>query len=176
MGIEGGHLLVAIALGALATGGYTLFCLRYRQGQFTFLDGCCATVIWAIVSGLGYPWVSNLSNQAKASALDQTLHTLRVQIHRYRIDHEDQSPVLFEGQLPQLTEATNAEGEIGPSGRNYPYGPYLPGGIPANPYTGVNTVTATPTSPPLGPRGVGGWLYHEPTGQIWPDLAGYVEN
>ncbi len=173
--IEGEPLLVAIALGALATGGYILLCFRYRQGGFSVLDASLVIAIWAIASGLSYPWVWNLAQQTKATALQQTLYTLRTQIQRYRMEHGGKFPVLFEGRLPQLTEPTNAQGEPGPAGRDYPYGPYLPGGIPPNPYTGINTVTATPTNPPTKPSGVGGWLYHEPTGQIWPDLPGHFE-
>ncbi|HOM16987.1 MAG TPA: hypothetical protein PK777_03630 [Thermoguttaceae bacterium] len=175
MGIEGSHFLAAIALGALATGAYILACLRYRQGDFTFLDGLLAVVIWAMASAIGYPVVSKASNQAKGSALDQTLYTLRMQIQKYRIEHGGRSPVLFEGTLPQLLESTNGEGEPGPAGKNHPYGPYLPAGIPPNPYTGVNVVTAASTNPPTAPSGVGGWLYHEPTGLIWPDLPGYFD-
>jgi type II secretory pathway pseudopilin PulG len=173
--MEEGPLLVAIALGAVVTGGYILLCFRYRQGNFSFLDACLVVAIWAIGSAVAYPWVWNISQQTKAAALQQTLHTLRTQIQRYRMDHGGTPPVLFEGRLPQLTEATNLQGEPGPPGRDYPYGPYLPAGIPPNPYTGVNTVTATPTNPPTGPSGVGGWLYHEPTGQIWPDLPEHFE-
>jgi len=172
---EGSHFLVAIALGALATGAYILACLRYRQGDFTFLDGLLAVAICAMASAVGYPLVSKASNQAKASALEQTLYTLRVQIQKYRMEHGGRSPLLFEGTLPQLLESTNTEGEPGPTGRNYPYGPYLSAGFPANPYTGVNKVTATTSNPPTGPSGAGGWLYHEPTGQIWPDLPGYFD-
>ncbi|MCS7305168.1 MAG: hypothetical protein NZ602_08700 [Thermoguttaceae bacterium] len=173
--IEGDPLVIAIAIGALATGGYVLLCFRYRQGTFTFLDACLGIAIWAIGSGIAYPWIWTVSQQTKASALQQTLHTLRTQIQRYRIDHGGSTPVLFEGRLPQLTVATNAQGEPGPPGPDYPYGPYLPAGIPANPYTGINTVTSTPTNPPPGPSGVGGWLYHEPSGQIWPDLPDHLD-
>lgn len=173
--IDGSPVVVAIAIGALATGAYILVCFRHRQGGFTFLDATLVITIWASAAALSYPWIANLSQQTKASALQQTLHTLRTQIQRYRIDHGGKVPLLFEGRLPQLTTSTNAQGEPGPPGRDYPYGPYLPGGIPPNPCTGVNIVTPTPTNPPTTASGVGGWLYHEPTGHIWPDLPEYFD-
>lgn len=131
--------------------------------------------IMAAVTAIAMPLVSAADERAKATALQQDLHTLRSQIELYKVDHAGQLPLVYEGTFPQLTEPTDAKGVPGTGGKEYPYGPYLKQ-IPVNPYTGVSTITATEKFPPAAPSGTGGWLYHEPTGQIVPDMAGYLED
>lgn len=174
MSFEGGNLVAALALGVLATGGYLLAHARHRELRFTLIDALIVVAILGIVTAAALPVVSAAGDQAKASTLAQNLRTLRGQIQLYKVEHRGQSPLLFEGTLPQMTEATNAEGEPGPAGPKYPHGPYLRGGIPPNPYSGVATITAAGAAPPSAPSGAGGWLYHEATGQIWPDLEGHL--
>ena len=70
---------------------------------------------------------------------------------------------------------TNAQGRPGVPGSKYPFGPYLHNGVPVNPITGRSIVTATDTFPPTAQSGNGGWLYHESTGQIAPDLAQFLD-
>ena len=41
--------------------------------------------------------------------------------------------------------------------------------IPANPLTGVATITETEETPPKHASGTGGWLYHQATGRIFID-------
>jgi len=168
-------LPAAALLGAIAAGGYILAHARHRQLHFTLLDAMIVVAIMAIVTAIAMPLVTAAGEQAKDSALLQNLHTLRAQIELYKLEHGGEVPLLYEGTFPQLTEATNAAGAPGPPGRNYPYGPYLRS-IPANPYTGVSVVTPAETFPPTVPTKVGGWLYHQPTGQITADLAEHVKN
>ncbi len=166
-----GNLAAAVALGILAAGGYLLAHARHRQFRFTLVDALIVVAIMAIVTAIAIPLVAAASGQAKTAALMQNLHTFRAQIRLYQVEHGGQSPILYEGAFPQLTEATNAEGVPGPKGKQYPFGPYFVGGIPANPCTGVATVTPADAAPPTGPSGMGGWLSHQATGQIWPDQA-----
>ncbi len=169
-----GNLTASVALGMLAAGGYVLAHARHRQFHFTLLDVLIVTAIMAVVTGVSMPLVGAAGEQAKAASLKHNLHTLRAQVQLYKVEHGGQPPILYEGALPQLTEATNARGVPGPPGEEYPFGPYLAGGIPPNPYTGISTVTATDRFPPQRPSGVGGWLFHQPTGQICADLDGHL--
>lgn len=169
------NLPAAALLGAIAAGGYILAHARHRQLRFTLLDAMIVVVIMAIVTAIAMPLVTAAGEQARESALLQNLRTLRAQIELYKLEHGGEVPLLYEGTFPQLTEATNAAGLPGPPGRDHPCGPYF-GGIPANPYTGVSVVTLTETFPPTESTPVGGWLYHQETGQIAADLAEHLRD
>jgi type II secretory pathway pseudopilin PulG len=176
MSLWDSSLPAAVLLGLIAAGGYVLAHARHRQFCFTILDALIVTAIMAIVTAVAMPLVTAAGNQARTSALLQNLHTLRARIELYKLEHKGAAPLLYEGTFPQLCEATNAEGVPGPPGKTYPYGPYFVTGIPVNPYTGVSIVTPTATFPPEAPSGAGGWLFHQPTGQISPDLDEHLRD
>lgn len=143
---------------------------RHRQFHFTMVDLMIVVTIMAIVTAVAMPLVSAAGDQAKATTLQQNLHMLRSQIELYKLEHRGDIPLLYQGTFPQLTEATNVQGIPGPAGKNFPLGPYMRT-IPTNPYTGVSVITPVETFPPTQATKVGGWLYHQATGQIAPDLA-----
>lgn len=171
MGIQ---LPASLLLGALAATAYLIGYVRHRGDQFSVLDALMIVAIMAVGTAVAMPLLSGVNDRASASVLRQNLRTLRENIALYKAEHGGQPPLLYEGQFPQLKYATNAEGVPGPRGKDHPYGPYLPVGVPINPYTGVAVVTPTDTLPPTAPTGVGGWLYHGPTGRIVPDLEGHL--
>jgi hypothetical protein len=77
----------------------------------------------------------------------------------------------------QLCRPTNAVGEAGPGplpDAEHPYGPYLQGGLPANPATGLTTVRILdPRAPlPAWTDGRDGWVYDPREGLLWLDLPG----
>jgi len=117
------------------------------------------------------PIMKGAAESAQTSALQQNLRHLRQQIELYKLDHGGKPPVLIKGGFPQLGHATNSEGLPGPRGPMYPHGPYLPGGLPVNPCTGSSLVEAIEEFPPTRSTGQAGWLYHQETGRIAPDLA-----
>ena len=83
----------------------------------------------------------------------------------------DSDTRITDNDLPQLTGATNASGTIGTPGADYPYGPYVEGGLPNNPFNDLNTVAAG-----TGAAGDGttGWQYDVNTGGIWPNHADWT--
>ncbi len=172
----GQELPASIALGSIAAGAYLLSHARYRFAQFTVLDALLIVAIMAIGTAVAMPILSRASDQAHSTALLQNLKTLRGQIELYKAEHGGQPPLLYDGAFPQLTGATNAKGVPGAPGKEYPLGPYLPSGIPQNPFTGVSVVTPTDTFPPTAASGTGGWLYHQETGRIVPDLEGHLSD
>ncbi|HID75105.1 MAG TPA: redox-sensing transcriptional repressor Rex [Planctomycetaceae bacterium] len=153
----------------------TYVLLLCRGRPFTVFDGMVTIGLMAAVTGLAIPLIEQADQRARQAALDQILHSLRSHIALYKAEHGGKPPVLLDGTLPQLLYATNAQGIPGPAGEHYPYGPYFRYGLPANPFTNVATVTATETFPPKAASGTGGWLYHEPTGQITADLEGFLD-
>lgn len=167
-------LTTTVGAAAVATIGYMVTLAR-RGKQFSLLDAVILVVLIAIVSAAAVPVFETLSHRAKISAMSQSLHTLRSQIELYKLEHNGKTPLLYEGKFPQLTTTTNALGVPGPAGPKFPFGPYLRAGVPINPLTGGYKVTAIDEFPPAQPSGNGGWLYHQETGQIAPDVEGYLE-
>ena len=144
---------------------------RPRRG-FTLIEVLIVVVIMAVLAATIIPQFSSSTQDAKESTLKFNIHTLRSQIEMYKIHHLGDYPAITDADLPQLTGATNVDGEIGTAGANYPYGPYITGDLPPNPFDGSNTVTAvtTPGTKPSTPVGTdGGWLYDASNGSIWPN-------
>lgn len=176
MSLLGLQLPASLLLGAVAATAYLIGYVRHRGLQFTMLDALLVAAIMAAGTAVAMPLLSVANDRANSSVLQQNLRTLREQIALYKVEHRGQPPLLFEGQFPQLMHATNSQGVPGPPGEDRPHGPYLPAGAPMNPYTGVSVVTPTDTFPPTAPSGVGGWLYHGPTGRVVPDLEGHLSD
>ncbi len=148
---------------------------RRGKGEFSLVDGLILIALMVIVSGTAIPVIEAINHRAKVSAMLQNLRTLRAQIELYKLEHGGETPLLYEGVFPQLTSHTNQRGVPGKLGSDFPYGPYLRAGIPINPLTNGYAVTLTETFPPTNSSGNGGWLYHQKTGQICPDVEGYLD-
>jgi general secretion pathway protein G len=176
MSLLGMQLPASLVLGAVAAIAYLIGYGRHRGLQFTLLDALLVVAIMAVGTAVAMPLLNAAHDRAAESALSQNLRTLREQISLYRAEHGGEPPLLYEGSFPQLMYATNSEGVPGPRGESYPCGPYLPGGVPVNPYTGASVVTATDTFPPVAASGLGGWLYHQQTGRIAPDLEHHLDD
>lgn len=146
--------------------------LRFRRGrhQFTLADAITMVLLMAIVSAAAVPLLEAAGGGAKESTVRENLYTLRSQIALYKVEHNGEPPMLYEGSFPQLLQATDAAGVPGLSGNDRPFGPYLHRGIPENPVTSRTVITASATFPPTTASGNGGWLYHQETGQITIDL------
>lgn len=150
-----------------------------RRG-FTLIEVLIVVVIMAVLAATIIPMFSSSTEDAKMSSLKFNMHTLRSQIELYKLHHlgkyPDQIGDATTGYLPQLTHATNVDGQIGDPGPQFPYGPYLDGDIPPNPFDGKNTVTQVDLQGqkpegPVGPQE--GWMYDPRTGAIWPNNPEY---
>lgn len=145
---------------------------RHRNSGFTLIEVLIVVVIMAVLAATIIPQFSSSASDAKTSATKFNLQSLRSQIELYKLHHNGVLPTLTGGSLPQLTKATDANGNIGTTGASYPYGPYMVNGMPMNSFTNSSTVTAITTSPPTAASGSnGGWLYNTTTGQIYADYA-----
>ena len=147
-----------------------------RGTGFTLVEVLIVVVIMAVLAAIVMPRVQDTSRSAKESTLDHNMHALRSQSELYRLDHLGSYPVIQDNDLPQVTRATNSAGNAGTPGPAYPYGPYVVGGLPPNPFDGSRKVTAvaTPGRKPTTAVGVlGGWQYDVTTGEIWPNHADY---
>lgn len=150
---------------------------RKERQAFTLIEVLIVVVIMAILAAVIIPQFASSTTDAKRSALEFNMHTLRSQIELYRIQHGNY-PIIINEDLPQLYNATNLAGEIGTPGPAYPYGPYLTNKLPVNPYNNSSKVVAVST-PGVKPTGVvsggAGWQYDQSTGAIWPNNPEYYQ-
>ncbi len=147
---------------------------RSGKAEFTLLNAVILAIVVAIAGAFGVPLIEKVSGEAKRVTLLQDLRTLRSQIEFYKLEHAGEPPMLYQNTFPQLIRSTNAQGIPGQRGSEYPFGPYLSAGVPVNAITGCSIVTPVDTFPPTAPSGNGGWIYHQPTGQIAIDLKEFL--
>ena len=143
-----------------------------RRIGFTLVEVLIVVVIMAILAATIIPQFSDSSKDAKESNLRFNLHTLRSQIELYKSQHDGVVPQT--ANLPELSNKTNLAGALGNT-LAHKFGPYIRQ-IPANPFTdskSVILITVTPaTTAQVTPND--GWLYYQPTGEIWINHADYV--
>jgi general secretion pathway protein G len=148
-----------------------------RQRGFTLIEVLIVVVIVSVLAAVIIPQFTDCSNDAKSSTLKHNLYTMRAQIEMYKCSHGGTVPTLQNSTLAQLISATDATGAMGTPGPTFPYGPYIAGGkFPINPFDQKNTVTATAVFPPTASTPDGGWLYHQPSGQIAANTDGHLSD
>jgi general secretion pathway protein G len=147
-----------------------------RSAGFTLIEILIVVVIMAVLAATIIPQFSSSTDDAKTSTMLFNLQTLRSQIELYKLHHLGAVPTLTGSALPQLTSATDVNGNTGAAGPSFPYGPYIQNQMPLNPIDGHNTVTATAVYPPTAATSDGGWLYYGATGQISANSANYLNN
>jgi general secretion pathway protein G len=150
---------------------------RRSHRGFTLIEVLIVVAVMAVLAGMILPQLGSSTADAKTSALEFDLRVMRAQIELYAVHHLGVYPPLQDNDLPQLTHPTDANGNIGPGGDAFPFGPYIASGkLPENPFDGSNKVTAVAVAgkKPTRPVGnLGGWQYDETNGAIWPNHAGY---
>jgi len=148
-----------------------------RRNAFTLIEVLIVVVIMAVLAATIIPQFSSSSKDAKQSALKFDVHTLRSQIELYKVHHLGSLPTVQNNSLPQLVQYTNASGGTSAtSDAAHPYGPYINGELPRNPFDGQNRVVSVSlggVAPTAVADAAGGWQYDPATGHIWPNNAEY---
>ena len=150
---------------------------RQRNAGFTLIEVLLVVVIMAILAGTVISSFLGTADDAKTSSLQHNLSVVEVQLEVYRAQHLNCYPTIQNNAMPQLSSATNAAGETGASGPQYPLGPYVTE-PPMNPFDGSKTVVpvAVPGQKPIAVVGtLGGWQYDESTGAFWPNNPEYYK-
>ena len=113
----------------------------HRRRGFTLIEVLIVVALVAVLAATVIPQFASSTEDAKRSALEHNLRLLRSQVQAYEAQHFGDYPEIRSGALPQLTGATNMYGELGTPGDEHPYGPYLDGALPVNPFDQSNQVT-----------------------------------
>ena len=145
------------------------------RGGFSLIEVLIVVVIMAILASVLIPFVPSMTQDARTSALKHNLAVLQAQVQLYRSYHLGQLPTIQEQSLPQLTRATNVNGETGVLGPAYPLEPHVDR-IPPNPFDNSEKVSEVAKAgvPPSGVAGaLGGWQYDPSNGSIWPNNPEY---
>lgn len=128
--------------------------MLYKRASraFTLVEVLIVVIILGILAAVVVPQFSDASSDAKLSALQTNLQSIRSQLQLYKIQHNDTWPTLA-SFTAQMTAGTKADGTAGTV-----YGPYLLS-IPNNPFTDTNTVTK-------GANDSSAWYYDDSTGEF----------
>ncbi|MGA2798197.1 MAG: type II secretion system protein [Thermoguttaceae bacterium] len=149
---------------------------KVHRSAFTLIEVLIVVIIMALLAATIIPQFSSSTSDAKKSALNFNLHTLRSQIEMYKVHHNG-APPKQSSFADQMTKKTNVDGSI--NAASGLYGPYFQQPVPANPYNNSNALfkyTASPTGTPpsgSGDTGASGWQYDETDGSFYPNHTGY---
>jgi prepilin-type N-terminal cleavage/methylation domain-containing protein len=149
---------------------------KAKRNAFTLIEVLIVVVIMAVLAATIIPQFASSTDDAKSSALQFNLHTMRQQLEMYKLQHGSTYPAIGSNTLPGLIYSTASDGTQNgslASSTTYPFGPYVQGGnLPANPFvadpTIANKVVAGTTFPPTSTSSAGGWYYNATTGQLAP--------
>ena len=164
------------------------------QRGFSLVELLIVVIILSILAAIVVPQFASSTNDAKYSALDSNLSSLRAATELYYQQHGAYpSAVAASGGTPpaggaagtgaintpqavidQLTLYTNAAGQAATaSDASYKYGPYLKKGIPVEPISSLAAVEVS-TAGILGMTATGstgGWKFDNKTGQFIANTA-----
>jgi prepilin-type N-terminal cleavage/methylation domain-containing protein len=152
---------------------------RATRKGFTLVEVLIVVVILGILAATVLPQFTSATEDAKESALKQNLQQIRSQIDLYRFQHNGKVPAQGSTLQSDLYMAmlctTDATGSPDPAAKLSPFnpgagpfGPYLLGQFPPNPFNGLNSVIIQDTKDTSGNYG---WWYSSKTGEIRACLA-----
>ena len=154
-----------------------MYATRTVKKGFTLIEILIVVIILGILAAIVIPQFANASTQAKTSAVQSTVQTLRSQIALYKLQHSDVLPgggtgtTFSSGQFwTDLTTQTDTTGaawtnSTANQSAGGPWGPYMQS-TPKNSLTGGSTVS-NGTAPAAGSDFVYDYAAAKGTGNIF---------
>ncbi len=154
---------------------------RSSPSGFSLVEILIVVVVLGIVAAVVMPQFAGSSEFARYTSTIDNLQDMREIIDLYKNKHRGRLPGVAGADpdlvfVEQMSLPTNVNGERSGNANqgfgdpDYPLGPYVPHGIPANPFNGsraIRTVTTFPASPPGGSNVTDpGWIYEITSGRI----------
>jgi general secretion pathway protein G len=133
---------------------------RTRHG-FTLVEILIVVIILAVLASIVIPLFANSTTDARRAALVDQLHSVRVQVQLFVLQHNDTRPLLQDADWDDLTTVTVSGGAN--------RGPYLPR-IPKNTLNNWSNVLVVAADPAFGDPVAGagyGFVYNPNTGTVW---------
>ena len=170
------------------------------QNAFTLVELLIVVIIIGILAAVAIPQFGDSATDAKIAALDSNLAAVRSSIELYYHQHGSSYPGIItthkagaaaavahvnvaQAFAYQLTMYSNAAGDTADTKdtTNFPYGPYIKNGIPANPLPAAGAVAA-PSAVTVGTEAgplaaeanpATGWRFSSETGVFIANHADY---
>jgi general secretion pathway protein G len=133
-----------------------------KHSGFTLVEILIVVIILGILASIVIPQFTNATSDTRRAALSDQLHTLRVQIQLYTLQHNDTAPTINNGNWNALVQSS-----VGNNGNTV--GPYLPS-VPRNTLNNFTNVLVVATDPAWGDAVAGadiGFVYNPNSGVIW---------
>ncbi len=153
------------------------------QSGMTLMEIVTVVAIVMILATIAIPQLAVTAEDAKVSSAEQQLQRVRTALDYYLFQHQEAlpgfDPTLKEWSesalVSQLTKPTNLKGAWGPlANPNFPFGPYLTEGIPANPFNDLTTILVREPNQGIQdlPDDSTGWLYYTLDGSFRANSTG----
>ena len=143
-----------------------------KNSAFTLVEILIVVIILGILAAIVIPQFTEASNDARSSAMQSDLQTVRSQLELYKVQHNEAYPAASTF-VSLMTSRTNSAGTVGTDPNNFPYGPYLQK-FPTNPFisgtSAGNVSTGTATVPG---DGTSGWYFETDAGIFSPNDAAH---
>jgi len=157
-----------------------------RQSGLTLIESLIVVILFGIIAAVAVPRFPTTDEEPLNAALQSNLNTLQTSIKLYAIQHKG----VFPGQVrhtdgiktttpdeaesaftAQLLQYSDSSGRTSPTRQpGFPFGPYLPQGIPANPLPPQsNNIQVVFDHSHLTSVDQTGWVVVVPSGQIVPN-------
>ncbi len=152
--------------------------MKNRRDAFTLIEVVILGIIMAVLAVTIIPQFSTSNKDAKMSNLKFNLRTVRSQLELYKEHHLGVYPPATTSAdfKNQLTQKTNQKTILDQT--SGPYGPYIEGDIPSNPFnnsTGVEILLGD-TEPKCPTESTTGWQYNPRHGWFYPNNAEYFQS